>query len=249
MNEKTDKKYYEMHDEVYQKLEAKGFFSWDKHDSAEALLDTTMNKTLKELMDASENSLSKMKVLDLGTGTGNCALFCASHGAQATGVDAALTAINMAKKNAESLKLTVNFLVADILNLKLNQKFNLITDSSLLHCLVGSEDRTNFYSTAKNHLTSNGLLFIHTMTESSDMRKMIDPKFFHFENEVLWSLGMKDIEKGRKEINGQSYFPHRTILSEENLLAETAKHSFKLLHKEVFTQVELPDTFVGLFQL
>lgn len=241
-------KYYEMHDQVYRNLDEKGFISWDKHQDLGAFLSTSMNNALKYFFEQLGLSFNQINILDLGTGAGNCALFCAINGSHVVGVDVSTTALQIANRNAEELKVKASFIQADILDFNLNQKFDLIIDSSLLHCLIGIQDRSRFYSVVKSHLSNDGLLFIHTMTESSDMADLTKSDLFYLEEEILWSLGIKQIECGRKDFNGKSYFPHRTIMKKENLLKEVCGHGFELVKELTLNQARQPDTFIAIFR-
>ena len=164
------------------------------------------------------------------------------------GVDASATAVQMAERNAKELKVNANFINADILDLNLNQKFDLVIDSSLLHCLVGVSDRSKFYTVAKSHLANNGLLFIHTMIESTNMSDLTQNEHFHLESEILWSLGIAQIKTGRKVFNGKSYFPHRTIMKKENLLKEIADQGFALVKELTLNQAGQCDTFIAILR-
>lgn len=241
-------KYYEMHELVYQDLEQKGFVSWDKHTDLASFASISMNIYLKRFLNSQNIELKGASVLDLGTGAGNCALFCASQGAKAAGVDVSSTAIKMAIKNAKEMGVAAKFHQKDILELFLNEQFNVVIDSSLLHCLTFPQDRSKFYSTAEKHLLPGGHLFIHTMTQNPDMGGLND-NFFHFDDEILWSLGMERVKSGRKEFKGKSYFPHRKILTEKKLIKEAQIHGFCLIEKQILSEVGHPDTFIGLFQL
>jgi SAM-dependent methyltransferase len=58
------------------------------------------------------------RVLDIGCGTGEHALMAAGLGLQATGIDAAPTAIAIAEGKARDRQLTARFLVWDALKLR-----------------------------------------------------------------------------------------------------------------------------------
>ena len=239
-------KYYQMHEQVYKGLKDSGFISWDKERDLEKIWHHQINQSLKHFLARQSLQLKDLNVLDLGTGTGTCALFCAKEGAQCVGVDISKTAIEMARANNQFLKLNAEFLEADIIHLKLDKKFDLITDSSLLHCLVGKEDRTKFYEVVKTHLSEKGVCFIHTMTASKDMTSLLANDYTYLEGEVLYSLGMKDIENGRSFFNGKSYFPHRTLILLDNLLLEIATADFKVLCSSVISRKGEPDNFIAL---
>jgi 2-polyprenyl-3-methyl-5-hydroxy-6-metoxy-1,4-benzoquinol methylase len=180
-------KYYEMHEIVYQRIKNDGHLSWDKSSSFEDMWLHGTNTGLKNHLTMVGLVFKNLDVLDLGTGTGTSALFCAKEGARCIGVEVSKTAIDIAIQNAKTLKLDIEFIVGDILDLHLKKKFDLVVDSTVLHCIVGSTDRKAFYQTAKLHLHANGYLFINTMISQGDMTSHFPKEHIHYENETLWS--------------------------------------------------------------
>jgi SAM-dependent methyltransferase len=90
-----------------------------------------------ELADA---GLLTGHVLDVGCGTGEHALMAGGLGLDATGVDAAPTAIELAKGKARERGLTVRFLVWDVLDLPgLGERFDTVLDSGLFHVFEDDE--------------------------------------------------------------------------------------------------------------
>ena len=74
------------------------------------------------------------RVLDAGCGTGEHALMAARLGLEATGIDAAPTAIEIARKKARDRGLEVRFLVGNALDLtSLGQQFDTVLDCGLFH--------------------------------------------------------------------------------------------------------------------
>lgn len=79
-------------------------------------------------------------VLDVGCGTGENALFLAGRGHDVWGVDAAPSAIELARRKAEERGLAVTFRVQDALRLQeLGRTFDTVIDSGLFHALSDSE--------------------------------------------------------------------------------------------------------------
>lgn len=224
-------KYYEMHEIVYDRLKQENKLSWDKSSTCEEMFKHGTNLSLHKLLSAQKIALDELQVLDLGTGTGTSALYLAQYGARVTGVDISSTAIELAHKNAQSLDLKAYFHVGDVLSFDLGSKFDLVVDSTILHCIVGDEDRKKFYQVVKNHLKSNGLFFVNTMIVNSDMATRFPKEFFLYQDNVLWSLGIQQIQE-RKTIDGKSYFPHRTILSRSDQIKELAQHGFEIVIEE-----------------
>jgi SAM-dependent methyltransferase len=74
------------------------------------------------------------RVLDVGCGTGEHALMAASIGLEATGVDAAGTAVAIARRKANERDLTARFLIGDALELaELGESFDTVLDCGLFH--------------------------------------------------------------------------------------------------------------------
>lgn len=74
------------------------------------------------------------RVLDVGCGTGEHALLASSLGLAATGIDAAPTAIELARHKAQARGLTARFLVSDALDLaSLGEQFDTVLDCGLFH--------------------------------------------------------------------------------------------------------------------
>ena len=83
-------------------------------------------------------------MLDVGCGTGEHVLMAAGLGLPATGLDAAPTAIEAARRKARDRGLTARFLVWDALRLaELGERFDTVLDSGLFHVLADG-DRPRF---------------------------------------------------------------------------------------------------------
>jgi SAM-dependent methyltransferase len=231
-------KYYEMHEIVYQRIKNDGHLSWDKSSNFEDMWLHGTNTGLKKHLTKIGLTFKNLNVLDLGTGTGTSALYCAKEGAKCVGVEVSKTAIDIAFKNAQTLGLDVEFIVGDILDLHLNKKFDLVVDSTVLHCIVGDKDRNNFYATAKRHLGKDGYLFINTMISQGDMSSRFPKEYFHYEDEILWSLGISEITE-RKMIDGKSYFAHRTLVSEEHQIEEFKDNGFEIVNIEIVSDSDV----------
>lgn len=224
-------KYYEMHEVVYRRLKDEKVLSWDKSKTFEQMWSHSTNIYLEKFLAKRGVAFPNLQILDLGTGTGTSALFAAKNGSESVGVEISSSAIEIAKENAKNLGVKVEFIVGDVLELDLKQKFDIVVDSTILHCIVGSRDRKRFYSAVKRHMNSASYFLVNTMIASCDMSSRFPKEYFLFQAEVLWSLGINEISE-RKEINGKSYFPHRTLLSEERQLEEFKDHGFEVVEME-----------------
>jgi SAM-dependent methyltransferase len=82
------------------------------------------------------------RVLDVGCGTGEHALMAAALGHPATGIDAAPTAISLARRKAAQRGLVVRFVVGDALDLALlRETFETVLDCGLLHGFSDADQR------------------------------------------------------------------------------------------------------------
>jgi 2-polyprenyl-3-methyl-5-hydroxy-6-metoxy-1,4-benzoquinol methylase len=100
------------------------------------------------------------KVLDIGCGTGENAIFFAGLGHEVWGLDGATLAIETARKKALERSVQVNFIVGNALHLeKLEQRFDTITDCGLFHTF-SDERRVLFAKTLKATLKESGTYFM-----------------------------------------------------------------------------------------
>lgn len=87
------------------------------------------------------------RVLDVGCGSGENALYLASRGYTVLGVDGAPTPIDRAKAKAGQRGLPVEFGVADAFDLAaLGQKFDTVLDSAFLHIPGNTAARRRAYT-------------------------------------------------------------------------------------------------------
>lgn len=129
-----------------------------------------------------------LKVLELGSGRGGVGLSLARLGAQVTLVDFSATALSQAEKIFAHEGLPVKTLTGDVTHpdLVISEKFDLIIDSHLLHCLTDDPDRASFYGLVSDHLAPEGILVSETMVHR---KKLFIPDGFMFdERNVLWQM-------------------------------------------------------------
>lgn len=97
------------------------------------------------------------EVLDPGTGPGHNAIYYASQGYKATGIDSSAAAIERATRNAERAGVTVNFEVADATKLDgLENRFDTVVDSAFYHVFGDDEDTQSAYARALHRATKPG---------------------------------------------------------------------------------------------
>lgn len=112
-----------------------------------------------------EDALLAGRVLDSGCGTGENTLLAAGHGAQATGVDAAPTAIERARAKAAERHLQARFEVADVLDLgRLGLTFDAVIDSGVFH-VFSDQDRPRYVSSLATALRDGGTCYLMCFSE------------------------------------------------------------------------------------
>jgi SAM-dependent methyltransferase len=99
----------------------------------------------------------KGEVLDPGTGPGHHAIFYASKGYSATGIDSSPTAIERAKENARRAGVSVNFQVADAIKLEgLENRFDTVVDCAFYHVFSDLMEVKRRYAAALHRATKPG---------------------------------------------------------------------------------------------
>jgi SAM-dependent methyltransferase len=99
----------------------------------------------------------KGEVLDPGTGPGHHAIYYASKGYSATGIDSSPAAIERAKENARRAGVSVNFQVADAIKLEgLENRFDTVVDCAFYHVFSEVPEATRSYARALHRATKPG---------------------------------------------------------------------------------------------
>ena len=99
----------------------------------------------------------KGEVLDPGTGPGHHAIFYASKGLAATGIDASPAAIERARQNAGKAGVSVDFEVADATKLDgLDGRFDTVVDCAFYHTFRDDRDLQKSYARALHRATKAG---------------------------------------------------------------------------------------------
>jgi ubiquinone/menaquinone biosynthesis C-methylase UbiE len=100
------------------------------------------------------------RVLDVGCGTGENALFFTGLDLEVWGLDAAPLAVEKANRKASERGSKATFVLGDALHLeKLNQKFDTITDSGLFH-VFSDEERVIFARSLRSAIKKGGTYYM-----------------------------------------------------------------------------------------
>jgi cyclopropane fatty-acyl-phospholipid synthase-like methyltransferase len=119
-----------------------------------------------DLVHLVKSELITGRVIDLGCGTGENALFIATAGLDVVGVDGSPEAIRQARDKARQRGVSVRFEVADVLNLsEYAQSFDTATDSGVFH-VFADEDRPRYQRSVGGVLRPGGHLFLLCFSDS-----------------------------------------------------------------------------------
>ena len=101
------------------------------------------------------------KILELCCGTGRLTIPIAKDGYDITGVDYTLSMLERAKEKAFQTGLKIDFIKADIRELNLEEKFDLIfIPFNSIHHLYKNEDLFDALKVVRNHLKEKGLFLL-----------------------------------------------------------------------------------------
>jgi SAM-dependent methyltransferase len=99
----------------------------------------------------------KGEVLDPGTGPGHHAIYYASKGYPATGIDGSAGAIERARQNAQKAGVSVNFELADATKLEgFDNRFDTVVDCAFYHTFSTDQDMQHAYVRALRRATKPG---------------------------------------------------------------------------------------------
>ncbi len=97
------------------------------------------------------------EVLDPGTGPGHHAIYYASKGYSATGIDASPSGLERARENARKAGVTVNFQLADATKLEgLDNRFDTVVDCAFYHVFSEDKELQRSYARALHRATKPG---------------------------------------------------------------------------------------------
>ena len=132
--------------DVFERQYAEGTAPWD------------VSEPQPEIVALEDAGTFGPRVLDVGCGTGQTALFLASRGHDVVGVDAAPAAIESAKSRAAEQGLDICFRTADVLEVlpELVGHFHAVTDVGFFHALA-DEQRGDFAAKLAGVLAPGGV--------------------------------------------------------------------------------------------
>ncbi len=155
--------------------------------SPQASLDPDFEKQLSNL------NITKGKLLDVGTGTGEQAIYLAEKGFEVTATDISPSAIKHANKLAAQNKADVKFIEDDILLSKLTGQFDLIIDRGCF-ALIPKKYKPEYIIAIKKLLNPNGWLFLKTDKKTNKSLKLFkdDTEFRVYISEESSYMNLND---------------------------------------------------------
>jgi cyclopropane fatty-acyl-phospholipid synthase-like methyltransferase len=139
--------------------------SWDGSYTAASPPPWDIGRPQPAFARLAEDGLLAGQLLDAGCGTGENTLLAAAHGAQATGVDGAPTAIGRARAKAAERGLEARFEVADVLDLgRLGLTFDTVIDSGVFH-VFSDQDRPRYVTSLAAVLRDGGTCYLMCFSE------------------------------------------------------------------------------------
>lgn len=125
-----------------------------------------------------------LKVLDLGCGEGQDAIFFARNGYEVTAFDLSPVGIDKAVSRAKSLNLNIQFFVADVSEFQPKETYDIVFSSGVLQ-YVPPEKRRELINTFKKNTNPDGIHVLHTFVGKPFVKIAPDAEA----NEVLWTSG------------------------------------------------------------
>ena len=113
-----------------------------------------------EFVKLAENGEILGRVLDVGCGTGENAIFLSQFGTEVWGIDSASLAIEKAKLKAQERRARVRFLVGNAFRLdELGTKFDTVVDCGLFH-IFSDQERVLFTKSLRSAMEIHGTYFM-----------------------------------------------------------------------------------------
>ena len=159
-------KYYKAYDKRYKQVYKLNEL-WEVTDKTPTVINTILKYNISK----------SNKILELGCGEGRDAFYLLKEGYNILAVDYSKTVINKCNELTNN-KYVNNFRQFDIIEDKLDEKFDFIYSVAVIHMFVEQNDRDTFYKFIKKYLTGTGIALIISMGDGqSEFKTNINDAF------------------------------------------------------------------------
>jgi SAM-dependent methyltransferase len=178
------------------------------------------------------SSMTGVRALEYGTGTGPGACFLASRGFQVEGIDLSATAIELAREFAVARGLTISFRVGDISQMPCDgPKYDLIVDNFCLHCIVSDAARARTFQNVRSMLQPGGYFIIGTALQRPG--RDFGENLFVEDTGILYQR-VPQFPKYQEaiQIEEEWYVPWRRYVTAASLTAELQRSGWTIIVQE-----------------
>jgi ubiquinone/menaquinone biosynthesis C-methylase UbiE len=154
---------YAGHETAYKRRKQQGYSGWDRspesYDQFRDLIEKTLSKG---------TAPTTGRLLEIGCGAGNMALWLAEKGYEVYGVDISPTAIQWTRERAKAKAVHADFAIGDVRDLECYEDafFDFVLDGHCLHCIIG-EDRPALLNSVLRVLKPGAYFLVSTMCSAS----------------------------------------------------------------------------------
>lgn len=197
-------KYYKAYDDRYRQFHSQTGKAW------------AGSKASVVLKDILGQYPTKSKILEIGCGEGQNAMFLKQQGFDVIASDVSYEAISWCKKLAKNNNIDSDmFFVLDILNNNFSQKFDIIYSVSTLHMLILENDRKKFWDFIYEHLKEGGIAVVTVMgdgvkeTDDCDISKafdVVEKRFFDSDTNTLTDTKVNVANTSNRIVNWDTLF-------------------------------------------
>lgn len=163
MSEKSPKANYAAFDGIYRRLQTEGAAGWGSDTLAPRIQGWT--NALRFLQGRDDFPKAGAEILELGSGAGNVSELFADVGYLISGIEISETAVSWARERFKAKGLPGSFVCGSVTDLGCfaDASFDAVLDGNVLHCIIGSQDRSAVFSEAWRVLRPGGALWLSCM--------------------------------------------------------------------------------------
>jgi len=182
-----------------------------------------------------QHFVTDLNILELGCGQGSFFEGISEEHIDVMAIDISPTAIEIAKENQKikSAK-KIKYVCADVCELNLEKKFDLVMDAHVLHCLCRNEERDRYYKNIFNHTASDGFFAFETMLAHKRM-DFENGFYFHQEEQTLFKEIFDENFCDLRTFYGQRYMPIRSIKNSHDIERELKNAGFKIIFFQILS--------------